>query len=324
VDPGGALRVGPRSAGADPGPACYGLGGAEPTVSDAHCALGHLDPGRELGGGLRLDMGRAVEALGRLPQGSGGAHGVLTVVRATMARALRRVSTEQGVDPSGLALVAYGGAGPLHATALAREVGCRAVVVPPAPGVLSALGLLLAPPRFEASRTVMAGVDEDLSGAWSGLEGDVRRELDRQGATGSVTVVRFVDARYARQSHELRIRLGGDGAGDGGGNGARDEDVAELLHRAHRQAYGYAMEDQPVRIVTLRVDQGEAGPERAREIGVDGETVTARVVSRAGLGPGDRVEGPALVEQPDTTTLLHPGEVAEVDRARNLVVHVGS
>ncbi len=167
MDSGGALRVGPRSAGADPGPACYGLGGTEPTVSDAHCALGHLDPRRELGGGLRLDRARAVAALEGLPRGSGGAHGILTVVRATMARALRRVSTEQGVDPSGLALVAYGGAGPLHATALAREVGCRAVVVPPAPGVLSALGLLLAPPRFEASRTVMAEVDDDLSTAWS-------------------------------------------------------------------------------------------------------------------------------------------------------------
>ena len=333
VDPGGALRVGPHSAGADPGPACYGLGGTDPTVSDAHCALGHLDPGRELGGGLRLDGGRAVEALGGLPQGSGGAQGVLTVVRATMARALRRVSTEQGVDPSGLALVAYGGAGPLHATALAKEIGCRAVVVPPAPGVLSALGLLLAPPRFEASRTVMAEVDEDLSGTWSRLEDDVRRELDRQGATGRVTLVRFVDARYARQSHELRIRLDGDEIGP------VDEDVAELLHRAHREAYGYAMPDQPVRIVTLRVvgrgqpvlssappawDQGEAEPERSREIGVDGATVTARVVSRASLKPGDRVEGPALVEQPDTTTLLHTGEIAEVDGARNLVVHLGT
>ena len=250
-----------------------------------------------------------------------------------MARALRRVSTEQGVDPSGLALVAYGGAGPLHATALAKEIGCRAVVVPPAPGVLSALGLLLAPPRFEASRTVMAEVDEDLSGTWSRLEDDVRRELDRQGATGRVTLVRFVDARYACQSHELRIRLDGDEIGP------VDEDVAELLHRAHREAYGYAMPDEPVRIVTLRVvgrgqpvlssappdwDQGEAEPERSREIGVDGATVTARVVSRASLKPGDRVEGPALVEQPDTTTLLHTGEIAEVDGARNLVVHLGT
>ncbi|MGH3819408.1 MAG: hydantoinase/oxoprolinase family protein, partial [Pseudonocardiaceae bacterium] len=150
VDTGGALRVGPHSAGANPGPACYGLGGSEPTVTDAHCVLGHLDPDRELGGGLRLDLDEATRAVGGLP---GGAPGILAVVRATMARALRKVSTERGVDPSGLVLVAYGGAGPLHATALARELGCRAVVVPPAPGVLSALGLLLAPARYEASRT---------------------------------------------------------------------------------------------------------------------------------------------------------------------------
>ncbi|MGH3888612.1 MAG: hydantoinase/oxoprolinase family protein, partial [Pseudonocardiaceae bacterium] len=137
VDTGGALRVGPRSAGADPGPACYGLGGDEPTVTDAHCVLGHLDPDRELGGGLRLDVDAAARAVDALPESAGGAPGILAVVRATMARALRKVSTERGVDPAGLALVAYGGAGPLHATALARDLGCRAVVVPPAPGVLS-------------------------------------------------------------------------------------------------------------------------------------------------------------------------------------------
>ncbi|MGH4010319.1 MAG: hydantoinase/oxoprolinase family protein, partial [Pseudonocardiaceae bacterium] len=125
VDTGGALRVGPRSAGADPGPACYRLGGSEPTVTDAHCVLGHLDPARELGGGLRLDIDAAAAAIGALPASASGASGILAVVRATMARALRKVSTERGVDPAGLALVAYGGAGPLHATALARELGCR-------------------------------------------------------------------------------------------------------------------------------------------------------------------------------------------------------
>jgi N-methylhydantoinase A len=153
--------VGPRSAGARPGPACYGRGGTEPTVTDAHCALGHFDLAAALGGGqVRFDPDAAERALGTLPAGVAGdrpvAAGILTVVQATMARALRRVTTEQGVDPAGLALVAYGGAGPLHASALARDLGCPAVIVPPAPGVLSALGLLLAPPRAEASRTVMA------------------------------------------------------------------------------------------------------------------------------------------------------------------------
>jgi N-methylhydantoinase A len=321
VDTGGALRVGPRSAGADPGPACYGLGGTEPTVTDAHCVLGHLDPDRELGGGLRLDINAAERAVTTLPERAGGAAGILAVVRATMSRALRKVSTERGVDPAGLALVAYGGAGPLHATALARELGCRAVVVPPAPGVLSALGLLLAPARYEASLTVMAASD-DLTDAWSALETQARGELERQGVAGDITVTRIADARYAGQSHELRVTV------------ADDADVAQLLHCAHREAYGYAMPDEQVVVVTVRVvargepilsqppsdwDLGESAPQRSRDIFGTGAT---QVVSRAALSVGDEVRGPALIEQPDTTTLLATGEVAVVDEAGNLVVQL--
>jgi N-methylhydantoinase A len=237
-----------------------------------------------------------------------------------MVRALRKVSTERGVDPAGLALVAYGGAGPLHATALARELGCRAVVVPPAPGVLSALGLLLAPARYEASRTVMAPADDDLTDTWAALEDQARQELHRQGVAGEITVSRVADARYAGQSHELRIVI------------ETGADLAELLHAAHREAYGYAMPDERVWVVTLRVvaqgepilsqpptdwDQGEPAPERCREIGGAGQV---RVVSRAGLAAGDKVAGPALIEQSDTTTLLAADEVAVVDDAGNLVV----
>jgi N-methylhydantoinase A len=332
VDAGGALRVGPASAGADPGPACYGRGGSAPTVTDAHCVLGHLDPDRQLGPaddtGLRLDVEAAARAIGTLPEPAGGALGILTVVRATMARALRKVSTERGVDPAHLALVAYGGAGPLHATSLARELGCGAVVVPPAPGVLSALGLLLAPARYEASRTVMAPAGDDLTGTWQALETQARDELRRQGVSGEVTLSRVADARYAGQSHELRLAVPTADAG---------ADLAPLLHRAHRQAYGYAVPDEPVTIVTLRVvargepvlaqpprdwDLGPPAPERSREIGLAGQTVTARVVSRAALVAGDEVSGPAVIEQPDTTTLLAPGEFAVVDDAGNLVVRL--
>jgi N-methylhydantoinase A len=324
IDTGGALRVGPASAGADPGPACYGLGGTEPTVTDAHCVLGHLDPDRELGEGLRLDTAAAGRAIDTLPGAAGGAKGILAVARATMARALRKVSTERGVDPADLALVAYGGAGPLHATALARDLGCRAVVVPPAPGVLSALGLLLAPARYETARTVMAPAGDDLTDAWQALEAQAREELERQGVAGGITVTRLADARYAGQSHELRITV------------EAGADLAQLLHRAHREAYGYALPDEPVKIVTLRVvargepilshppsdwDQGKPAPERSREIGDLG---VAWVVSRAGLACGDKVTGPALIEQPDTTTLLADGEVAVLDGAGNLVVRLRS
>jgi N-methylhydantoinase A len=322
VDTGGALRVGPASAGADPGPACYGKGGTEPTVTDAHCVLGHLDPDRELGEGLRLDVNAARNAISALPGDAGGAVGILAVVRATMARALRKVSTERGVDPAQLALVAYGGAGPLHATALARDLGCRAVVVPPAPGVLSALGLLLAPARYEASRTVMSSAEDDLTGAWEALETQAREELARQGVTSEIMVTRLADARYAGQSHELRITV------------KPGADLAQLLHQAHREAYGYALPGEPVKIVTLRVvacgqpilsappsdwDQGKPAAQRSRKVGDIG---MARVVSRAALACGDRVSGPALIEQPDTTTLLAGGDVAEVDDSQNLVVHL--
>ena len=326
IDAGGALQVGPASAGARPGPACYGLGGVEPTVTDAHCALGHLDAERELGGGLRLDRGAAEAALARLPADA-DAEGVLTVVRATMVRALRRVSTERGVDPAGLALVAYGGAGPLHATALARELGCAAVIVPPAPGVLSALGLLLAPLRYEALRTVMAAAGDDLAPVWAELEAEAQGELERQRpdrvAGPAVALRRVADCRYAGQSHELRLDL------------AAGDDVAARFHAAHRAAYGYAMPDEPVVVVTVRVvgeaapalealprrwDVGDPGPPRAREIGVGGQRVRARVLDRALLEPGDRVSGAALIEQPDTTTLIGPDETAEVDAAGNLLV----
>lgn len=321
IDAGGALQVGPRSAGARPGPACYGHGGEEPTVTDAHCVLGHLAPDRELGGGLELDVGAAERVISELPDDAEGAHGVLTVVRATMARALRRVSTERGVDPAGLAIVAFGGAGPMHASALARELGCSAVIVPPAPGVLSALGLLLAPMRHEASRTVMARADADLD--WEDLERSAREELERQGVDEVAEVTRIADCRYAGQSHELRIPLEGE------------TEVADLFHRAHEEAYGYAMPDEPVRIVTMRAvaegdpalveppaewEQGEPSGSTEREIGVEGGTVTATVLGRANLSPGDVVEGPALIEQSDTTTLLAPGDRAEVDATGSLVV----
>ncbi len=325
IDAGGALRVGPQSAGAVPGPACYGGGGRAPTVTDAHAVLGHLDVDRALGGGLRLDVDAAARALATLPAGAGDATGVLAVVRATMARALRRVSTERGVDPGDLALVAYGGAGPLHATALARELGCAAVVVPPAPGVLSALGLLLAPLRHEALRTVMLDASGDLAGVLDELAAEAGAELDRQRPGVAPTRSPVADCRYAGQSHELRVAVPDDG------------DLAEAFHAAHERAYGYAMRSEPVELVTARVvaeaspvlealpaswDQGEARPDRTRAIGLADGVLEVRVCDRAGLAPGQTVEGPALVEQPDSTTLLEVGERAVVDDAGNLVVHL--
>jgi N-methylhydantoinase A len=321
IDQGGALRVGPRSAGAEPGPACYGAGGTEPTVTDAHCVLGHLDPGRQLGGGLTLDIDAAQRAIARLPEDADGATGILTVVRATMARALRRVSTERGVDPGGLALLAYGGAGPLHAGALARDLGMRAVIIPPAAGVLSALGLLLAPPRAEASRTVMAPADHDIDELWTTLSDAATRQLAAQGFVGESTERRIAECRYTGQSHELRIP-----AGDG--------DLGARFHEAHEEAYGYRMRGEQVQLVTARVVaegtpvlsappvewEHDRDDEGRRQIVVDGTRVDARVISRGMLAPGDALAGPALIEQSDTTTLLADGDHAHIDDHHNLII----
>ena len=326
VDRGGALQVGPRSAGAVPGPACYGGGGEDATVTDAHAVLGHLLDGQALGSsGLRLDRAAADAALARLPgfgSATEAATGILTVVRASMLRALRRVSTERGVDPGSLALVAYGGAGPLHAIALARDLRCAAAIIPPAPGVLSALGLLLAPPRREASRTVMAVAERtgtllDLESVWDVLAAECSTAIE------AAAVTRLADCRYAGQSHELRLPR------------PDDADLAAALDAAHEVAYGYALPDEPVEVVTLRaVAEGTpslAAPPAVWDFGAPPDRATTTVVlngqpedvpvhGRGQLDLGAVVEGPALIAQPDTTTLLAAGETAEVAGDGSLVV----
>ena len=326
IDPGGALQVGPESAGAEPGPACYGRGGVDPTVTDAHAVVGHLLARQTLGSsGLTLDGAAAHTALARLAGFAdpvAAADGVITVVRATMLRALRRVTTERGVDPATLALVAYGGAGPLHATALARQLGCAAAIIPPAPGVLSALGLLLAPPRREVSRTVMATWPRDA--AAPDLD-SVFEQLHAQAVAtiAGATVTRIADCRYAGQSHELRLDATAAG------------DLPAAFDAAHLEAYGYLLDDQPIEVVTLRaVAEGEpalpAAPEAwthepvgvpdSSSLVVDGRRVDAPVFSRAALRPVAAVEGPALIVQADSTTLLSRGDVATCAPDGSLVV----
>jgi N-methylhydantoinase A len=326
LDSGGALRVGPQSAGAVPGPACYGHGGTAPTVTDAHAVLGHLSDDQALGNGhLRLDTHAArtaVQTLAGFEDAAAAAHGVLTVVRATMLRALRRVTTERGVDPAGLALVAYGGAGPLHASLLARQLGCAAAIIPAAPGVLSALGLLLAPARREAARTVMAAWERnvqppDLDTIWADLEADALSHVP------DASVRHVADCRYAGQSHELRVQRP-----HGGDLGAAFDD-------AHAQAYGYAMPEETVEVVTLRVvaegapvlgappprwDHGVGAQPAEATVYLDGTARVVPVRHRATLQAGDVVSGPAIVVQPDSTTLLTPGDQATTSASGNLVV----
>jgi N-methylhydantoinase A len=322
ADPGGALRVGPQSAGADPGPAAYGKGGEEPTVTDANVLLGYLGDGAELGGQLRIDRGRAERALAGLGDTLGldaleTALGVVRVANAEMARALRVISVERGLDPREFALVAFGGAGGLHACALAEELGIPALLVPRAGGVLSALGLAMSDVRVDAVRPLLGGADPDA--AFAEMEERAREELE------DPELRRRADLRYRGQSFELTVE-----AGD-------LEAVEERFAEAHERRYGYRMEGEAVELVNARlvatqpVERPELsepepeGDERAgtREASFDGEWVEVPVLRRGGMGKGTRVEGPAIVEFPEATCVVRPGWSGAVDGAGTLVLERG-
>jgi N-methylhydantoinase A/oxoprolinase/acetone carboxylase beta subunit len=284
IDPGGALVVGPQSAGADPGPACYGRGGDRPTVTDADLVAGRI-PAEAAFGGLRLDRDAAAAALDRAGV---TAEGVIAVVDASMERALRAVSIERGVDPRGLALVAFGGAGPLHACALAEALGMPAVVVPARAGVLSAVGLLTAPRRRDLVRSWPSPGDHDgLAEALAALADEARALV--AGDTG-VTVETAVDCRYRGQSHELTVPTVGE------------------FHDEHRRRNGYARPDDPVEVVAIR-----AVAARPPAVGADD-------LPDPPARPGDEQAGPAVLAEPDCTIWVPEGWVARPGAAGALVL----
>ncbi|MCU4927029.1 hydantoinase/oxoprolinase family protein [Halobacteria archaeon AArc-dxtr1] len=323
VDAGGALRVGPRSAGAEPGPACYGRGGTEPTVTDAAVVLGYIGPETELGGSMRLDVGAARDALAELADEAGlegaraAAQGVYRVANATMTRAIRSVTVERGHDPRNLALVAFGGAGPMHAAALADALSVDRIVLPRPGGVLSAFGLLAADERHDAARTVGVALETDgsdrIEGIYDGLVADVLADASDP---DRARIERAADCRYAGQSFELTVSA--DEAFD-------PATVAERFHAAHERAYGYRM-DEAVEVVTLRAtatipgstppighDGGEAARLGTREATFpDAGTVETAVYDRDRLGLGATVSGPAILEQAESTAVLPPGWTGEI------------
>lgn len=333
VDEGGALRVGPRSAGAEPGPASYGRGGTEATVTDAQVVLGYLGEEGLAGGELGLDHGAALRALTDLGRRCGlgadeTAEGVLRVVRATMARAIRSVSVERGRDVRRYALVAFGGAGPLHAIALARELDIPRVIVPPAPGTLAALGLLVAARRADASLSRPMPCDRtrdvELRSILHELTEQVLGELRAEGIEFiDTTTALHVDCRYEGQSHELRIPV------EGGPSFAL---LAEAFHRVHRQRFGFAHEGVPVGAVTFRAtahgphgavdaavtEDGDASPTAYRV--VRGKRVP--VYRRGGLAVGVRVTGPAVITEVDSTTWIDRASTATVHAAGSLLIEL--
>ncbi len=311
LDRGGALRVGPRSAGAVPGPAAYGHGGTEPTVTDANLVAGHLPADMALGGTVRLHTDRAREALARLALAmdcdvAAAATGMLEVVDSHMEHALRSVSVEEGTDPRDAVLVAFGGAGGLHATRLARRLGIRKVLVPPLSGVFSALGLLLATPRADRARTVMAADGaRDLGALRAALEREVAERYHDTFGSEPATVETRSDVRYVGQSHELEV------AADAGWDRLRIE-----FETAHRRRFGFDRPGEPFELVNLRsVATGVApmtwsdlpslsteGPARGR----DG------VWERASLPSGFTLNGPAIVVEANSAVLLEAGDVLVV------------
>ena len=336
VDAAGGLHVGPVSAGAEPGPACYGRGGDEPTLTDANLVAGRLDPAYFLGGSMALDADAAARALERLGGRVGvgaedAARGVLRVATAQMANALRLVTVRRGLDPRDFVLVAYGGAGPLHASTLARQLRVTRTVIPPAPGHLCALGMLLSDLRSDAVRTHVGALDADvLAPLFVELEKEAQEELDRQDA--SPRVERAAELRYVGQEHALEVPLD---------PGPVDDDAMARL-RAHldrrmEEAYAFRL-PVPVEIVSARVsvfapapcvrwDAAEEGDRSTRtfeprrvDLDEHGGELIARVVERAALPPSESIPGPCVIQEPASTTLVLPGQVAAADELGNLMI----
>jgi N-methylhydantoinase A len=345
IDSGGLLKVGPRSAGADPGPVCYGRGNTEATVTDANVVLQTLNPEYLLGGrmAVRQDLARA--AVERLSKQLGldvmaTAQGIISVVTANMARAIRVISVQRGHDPRDYTLVAFGGAGPLHAARLAKELDIGRILVPRAPGILCAMGLLLTDLRADFAATRLQTLDQAalsaMTAAFEELADRAKSWFAEEGiAPAARRQTRTVDMRYAGQNYELPIPLP-----DGPINTATLDGLAEGFAEAHRRMYGFVAEGEPVQVVTFRVEaagtvpkasfdpQPDAGPDASGAIIATrnvwlpeaGGFVACPVYDRDKLQSGNRIAGPAIVEQMDATTVVLPDMMARVEPYLNLIL----
>jgi N-methylhydantoinase A len=346
LDSGKGLRVGPQSAGADPGPVCYGKGGTQPTVSDANLATGRLNPDYYLSGAMRLDADAARQSIMEHiaePLGMDilmAAAGILEVTNATMIRAIKLLSVERGYDPHDFALVAFGGCGPLHALRLAEELEFPVVIIPRFPGNTSALGLVLADVRHDYVTTRIQLLEEVGPGYFEAvfkeLEHQAHQQLEREGVSREGRqLVRSCDLRYFGQGYEVNVPVTGRLTAR-----ADLEAVAGAFHAAHRRAYGHAMEGDPIEFVNYRVSaiglspkpeladtraldsqpSAERGLKCERDIYLGDGYVHCSVYERKDLKPGNHLEGPAIVEQAGSTILIHPSYSAHVDIYGNLII----
>jgi N-methylhydantoinase A len=348
IDHGGAFRVGPRSAGAVPGPAAYGRGGTEPTVTDANLVLGRLDKNDFLGGSMRLDEGAAHRAIEKLADALGmnkldAAEGVLTVINSNMANAIRSRTVQKGIDPREFALVAFGGAGPLHGVEVAAMLGFPEVIVPPYPGITSAMGLLTTDLKYDIIRTefqVSGDVDlERINADLAAMELQLKKQFVADHLQPEdLTFVRDGDLRYVGQGYELKIPFPVGVIGKGA-----LEEIWLRFHQAHKREYGHFFADSPIEIVNIRVvglgrlpkiatltaPQGSTLAQARVRTGqcvfrIDGElrSFETAFYRRHLLPVGESFAGPAVVLQKDSTTVVPPGCIASNDPAGNLILNV--
>jgi N-methylhydantoinase A len=344
----GGLRVGPQSAGAAPGPACYGLGGTEPTVTDANLVLGRLAADRFLGGEMQLDLTAARQAIGRIAKPlrldvTAAADGILRIATTTMSYAVKGVTTERGLDAGQFVLVAYGGAGPLHAVAVAREIGIRRVIIPQAPGMFSAVGMLFSDLRYDFVRTWLCRLEE---ASFRDME-KIYRDLERQGRAAiagtsvkpeKIVLRRAADMRYVGQEHAVTVDIPLEVFR------ARDQGaIKRLFDQMHELRYGTCAPAEPAEIVSLRstvagvmrkppqakIKRGRGTPARAAfagtrpvNLGERGGFRDTATYRRSALLAGDRITGPALIEEHASTTVLMSGDAMTVDPYGNLLIAV--
>lgn len=310
VDPGGALRVGPQSAGSEPGPACYARGGKQPTVTDANVVLGNIPPDLALGGTVSLDVAAAVTALAKLGETVGlgveqTASGILEVVDSHMEHALRSVSVEEGADPREAVLVAFGGAGGLHASRLARRLGMATVLIPPLSGVFSALGLMLAPPRSDRARTVMlASGDSELGSAIGAIGAETSSAFDETFGSAPIDLTVSVDVRYYGQSHELEVVAG-----------SWDE-IRHRFEALHLQRFGFDRPSEPIEAVNVRAAASGSAPLSWSDLPPVPAALTpkrtADVWLRDTLPSGFETSGPCVVVENNSAVLLEDGDSLRV------------
>jgi N-methylhydantoinase A len=336
IDAAGSLRNGPQSAGSDPGPAAYGKGGAEPTNTDANLVLGRLGE-RLVGGGMALDRSAAEEAVAKIGEPLGldlhaAADAIIAVANANMADAVRIISLQRGYDPREFALVVFGGAGPLHGAALARELGVPTVLVPPRPGTWSALGCLMVDIRHDLSEMFLRPAAEadaaELTEAFGRLEERGRKLLADEGVSeDGITLERSIAMRYLGQWRSLEVAFDDD-----------LESAVERFHAEHEREFSYRRDDAPVELYRLQLvatgktkevelPKHERGgelpePSERREVYFDGEAVDTPVYERSDLPAGVEFEGPAVIDQLDSTTVVPPGVRAAVDEWLNIRMEV--